>query len=783
LTLALGIGANTAVFTVVNGVLLRPLPFPDSGRLLLISCKPQHGSGPGLSDRHYLEFQRLNKSFEAIATFGQNSVTLTGAGDAVRLPVAMVTPSLLPVLRVNPAMGRVFLPDEDQPGRNGVALLSDKLWRSRFGADPNILGKTIALDGTGRKVIGIMPAGFSFPYDAELWLPVAVGDDPHNSFFRPVAGRPRPGVSPPQAQAELEAFARHTPLGPGESGLVAEILPLKDLLTGSIRKSLLIFMGAVAFVLLIACANVANLLLMRGAARRHEIAVRAALGAGRLRLIRQLLTESTLVSLAGGAAGILIAVWGVPALLGLAPAGRIPRLEEIHIDASVLAVTFGLAAITGILSGLAPAFQATRRELRESLNSSGRGIAGRREGLRSALVVSEIALALVLLAGAGLMLKSFSRIRAVDPGFRPENVLTMTVDLPGLSAFRFGQGGSVYQTTAQIQAFHTRVLGKLSTLPGVMAAGAVNWLPLRSWLIRGDFHLEGGRPLPPHYIVDKPVVSPDYFRVIGIPLLSGRGFTELDNNSAPGVAVVSQAVARAIWPGEYPIGKRITMEDHPKPRDWLTIVGVVGDVKQQGLTKKPDPAIYQSYNQAVRPFFVSHMTFVVRTAANPSSVAAAMRGALQEVDKDQPVQSIATMSDVISTTTAEPLFQARLIAVFSILALLLSGVGIYGVLAYSVTERTREIGIRMALGAAKADIARMVFHRSLTLVTAGVALGLAGAVAVTRVLGAFLFDVKPTDPATFVMVATLLAVVALLAGLLPARRAARVDPLVALRLS
>jgi predicted permease len=358
------------------------------------------------------------------------------------------------------------------------------------------------------------------------------------------------------------------------------------------------------------------------------------------------------------------------------------------------------------------------------------------------------------------------------------------VDLPGMSNFRFGQGGgSVYQTAGEIQAFHARVLDKLSSLPGVVAAGAVNWLPLRNWLIRGDFHLEGGRPLPPRYRVDKPVVSPEYFRAMGIRLLTGRGFTERDISIAPGVAVVSQAVARSIWPGEDPIGKRITMEDHPKPGDWLTIVGVVDDVKQQGLTKKADPAIYQPYSQVLRPFFLSHMSFVVRTAANPTTVAAAMRGVLQEVDKDQPVQSIAAMADVISTTTAEPRFQARLITVFSMLALLLSAIGIYGVLAYSVTERTHEIGIRMALGAGKADIVRMVIRRSLGLVTAGVAVGMAGAVAVTRVLGNLLFNVKPTDPATFVMVAALLAAVALLAGLLPARRAARVDPLVSLRLS
>ena len=776
ITLALGIGANTAVFTVVKGVLLSPLPFPEPGRLFLISYRPERGpfeSGPGLSDGHYLEFERQNQAFERIATFGQNSVTVTGVGDAVRVPAASVTPSFFPVLRVNPAMGRTFLPEEEQPGRDDVVLLSDQLWRSRFGADPNILGRRITLDGTGHRVIGIMPAGFTFPYDAKLWLPLAVGNDPHQSFFRPTVGRLRAAISQKQAQAELEAFVQHLSASPGSSrnDMVAEVLLLKELLVGNIRKSLLIFAGAVAFVLLIECANVANLLLMRGASRQQEIAVRAALGARRSRLIRQLLTESTLLSLGGGVAGILAAVWGVPALLALAPAGKIPRMEEIHIDGWVLTFTFGIAAFTGILFGLAPAFQATRRDLRESLNQGGRIITGGRERLRSALVVSEIALALVLLTGAGLMLKSFLRMRAVDPGFRPENVLTMTVDLPD----------SMYQTTTEMQAFHARTLAKLSSLPGVRAAGAVNWLPLGQAFVRGDFHVDAGRGLAPHYLVDKPSVSPEYFQVMGIRLLSGRGFTEHDNNSAPGVVVISQAVARSVWPAEDPIGMRVTLEDHPKAKDWFTIIGVVNDVRQQGLTKKPHPAIYQPYQQVTRPFFLSHMTFAVRTAGNPQSVAAAMRRVLHEVDKDQPVQSITTMTDIIATTTAEPRFQTRLISIFSMLALLLSAIGIYGVLAYSVTERTHEIAIRMALGAEKSDITRMVLHRSLVLVAAGVALGIAGAFAVTRVLAKFLFEVKPTDPATFVMVATLLAVVALCAGLLPARRATRVDPLVALR--
>jgi predicted permease len=774
LALALGVGANTAVFTVVSGVLLRPLPFPDPARLFLISYKPQGGpfeTGPGLADAYYLKYRQQEHSFEQIAAFAQNAVNLTGAGNALRLPAAMVTAGFFPLFRVNPAIGRPFLPEEESG--QAVALLGDHLWRSRFGADAGIVGKTITLDGVAHRVIGVMPAGFAFPYEAELWLPLAVIEDAHNSYFRPAVGRLRPGITVGQAKAELDAFVQHLPLGRGENRatMLAEILPLQNLLTAKIRSSLLVFLGASAFVLLIACANVANLLLMKSVARQQEIAVRGALGARRGRLIRQLLTESTLVSLGGGAVGVLFAVWGVPALLALAPAGRIPRLQEIHIDMGVLGFASALAVFTGLLFGLAPAFRATRRELRDSLSQSGRSATPGRERLRSVLVVAEIALALVLLTGAGLMLKSFLRIRAVDPGFHPDNILTMTVDLPD----------STYRTAADIQTFHKRTLAKLSSLPGVLVAGAVNWLPLRPMLVRGNFHAEDGRRMPRGYIVDKSAVSPEYFRAMGIRLSSGRGFTDHDGGGAPGVALVSHAVARTIWPGEDPIGRRITLEDHPKPEDWLTIVGVVGDVRQQGLTEAADPAIYQPYLQVTRPFFLSHMAFAVRTAANPGNIAAAMRGVLQEVDRNQPVESIASMADVVAATTAEPGFQARLISIFSLLALILSAIGIYGVLAFAVTERTREIGIRMALGAERSDITRMVLRRTLALVSAGLVLGVAGALVTTRVLARFLFDVKPNDPATFVIVAVVLAVIGLAAGLLPARRATRVDPLVALR--
>jgi putative ABC transport system permease protein len=775
LTLAFGFGANTAVFTVVNGVLLRPLPFPESGRLFLISYQPKGGpfeTSPGLYDSDYLEYQRHNRAFEQIATFSEDSTTLTGAGDAARLPTATVTSRFFSVLQVKPALGRPFLPEEEQPSDNHVALLSDKLWRNRLGANPNILGTTITLDGEQYTILGIMPAGFGFPHEAELWRPLAVGADRGNSYLRPVVGRLRPSVSRQEALAEFEALAKHWQPGAGASAgsMVAEILPLNDLLVGKIRKSLTIFMGAAAFVLLIACANVANLLLMRGTTRLREISVRTALGASRGRVIRQLLTESALLSLCGSVAGILLAIFGVRALLAIAPAAALPRLDEIHIDSGVLTFALLLGATMGILFGFAPAVKLTGHRVHEFLSLSGSNATGRRQRLRSVLVVSEIALALVLLTGAGLILKSFMHTRAVDPGFRTQNVLTMTVDLPD----------STYSKATAILAFHASMLAKLSNLPGVVTAGAVNWMPLQPVLVRGDFHLDGGRERPRGFIVAKPAVSPDYFGVMRIRLLQGRGFTGQDNSSATGVAVVSQSVARTLWPSEDPVGKRITLEDEPKPKDWLTVVGVVDDIRQQSLTDQPQPAIYQPLEQVTRTFFLSHISYVVRTAQSPQNVASPMRSALYQLDKNQPV-SIMSLTDMVNATTAETWFQTRLISAFSILALLLAAIGIYGVLAYAVTERTREIGIRMALGAHKGDVTLMILKRTLLLVGAGLVLGGSGALGLTRVLGKFLFEVKPTDPLTFLSVAAILAFTGIIAGLLPAVRATRVDPVVALR--
>jgi putative ABC transport system permease protein len=526
--------------------------------------------------------------------------------------------------------------------------------------------------------------------------------------------------------------------------------------------------GAVAFVLLIACANVANLLLMRGAARRQDVAIRAALGAGRARLVRQLLTESIVLFLAGAAAGVPMAFIGMRGLLALAPAGTIPRTQDIHMDAGVLLFTFGVALITGLAFGLAPALLATGRGAVASPGHGARTTAGRSR-LRSGLVVAEVALALVLLTGAGLMLRSFQRLRSIDLGFHPARVMSMTVDLPDTK----------YRDAAAMQGFHDRTLAALAALPATTVAAAVNWRPLGDAQIEGTFTVEG-QP-PPQFNVSKPVVSAEYFRVIGIALLRGRSFTEQDDARSLRVAIVSRSVAQRLWPGADPVGRRVSMEDHPQAADWITVVGVVEDVRQERLTQGPVPAIYLPYRQVTFPYFLSHMTFLARTDAASGTYARAMRATLRDIDPDQPAQALAPLEDLVASQRLEPLFQARLLAVFSLLALALAAVGIYGLLAYAVVERAHEIGIRMALGAATAGVVRMILARTLLLAGVGVALGTGGALAVTRVLSTFLFNVSPTDPATFCAVAALLLAVATLAGLVPARRATRVDPVLALR--
>ena len=774
-TLAVGIGANAAMFTVMNGVLIRPLPFHEPDRLVLPSYSPPRSAfipQPGMDEAHYLEYARRARTVESVASTAQRQVTLTGAGEATRLPASVVTTGFFSVLGVRPALGRAFVADDDQPGHDGV-IIADALWRERFGADSSVVGKAVTLDGERHTVVGVAPPSFDFPLGAQVWMPIALKVDARRSRMGTVVARLAPNATPAHALAELKTIVEPMPrdFGPMGNQFVSEVLPIREIIVGDVQRSLYIFAGAVVFVLLIACANVANLLLMRAATRQHEMAVRVALGADRPRLIRQLLTESTLVAFVGGVIGVILAFVGVRALVALAPAGLLPRTNQMHVDGVVLAFTAGLCLMTGIGFGLAPALQTSRRNLGTSIGERNRAVSGRRSVLRGALVVTEIALALVLLTGAGLVARSFMRLRSVELGFEPKSVLAMTVNLPSTK----------YRTGQSLHEFRQATLARLAALPGVEAAAAVNWRPLGGALMKGDFKLAGGQQPPRGFLVSKPAISPNYFRVMGIRVLEGRSFTEGDNASGAGVVIVSASVARRLWPGGSAVGQLVSMADEPKPTDWLTVVGVVDDVIQQGLNGERDAAMYEPLTQTSTPFFLSHMNFVVRASGEAGPLAASMRDVVQTIDRDQPVESLGTMTSLISKTIAEPLFHVRLLTLFSLCALLLAAIGIYGVLAYAVTERTREIGIRVAIGAVPRDVVRMIVRRTMALTLPGLAIGILASLAVTRVLGKLLFQVKPTDPATFAVMGIVLFLVALAAAIIPARRASRVDPMVALR--
>jgi putative ABC transport system permease protein len=763
LTLALGIGANTAIFTVVRSVLLRPLPFPQPDRLQMITSAPV----AGMADADYLAFREQDRAFEATATYANAPLTLTGAGDAARIAAAPVTPDFFRVLRVNAAAGRTFVANDGRQGSEHVVVVSDGLWRSRFAADPTLVNRTITLDGIAHVVIGITPPGFAYPPATDVWTPLEVKNDPHLSLIRPVIGRLANGTSREQAQAAFVTFARSR--GDGRLDAIPRVTPMKDELVGKVETSLFIFSGAVGFVLLIACANVVNLVLMRAVSRRHEIATRLALGAGRTRLVRLFVTEGALLSLGGALLGVALAVVAGPTLLALVPSGRLPRQGEIEMDAAVALFTLGLVALTTIVVGLVPAFSAGRQNLasisREISASSTSGA----HRLRHALVIAEVALALVLLVGASLLARSFLRVYRVDPGFDARKLMTMTVDVPSPS----------YPSASMLSEFHGRVLNSLSAIPGVRSAGAINWLPFGQMHLRGDISVQDGQ-IPDGYLVTKAAVSPQYFTTMGIRL-TGRAFTDADTSGALKVAIVSDAIARHVWPNQNPIGKRISVQSEPQPEDWLTIVGVAGDVRQEALTQPIVPAVYRPYRQFSNAGLLSHITFVVRADGDPRELAPAMRAALQTVDRNQAPQSLAPMQTLVGGTIAEPRFQTQILGVFSLLALLLAGIGIYGVLAASVVERHREIGIRMALGADRHTVIGMVLRRTLVFGATGIVIGLVGAAWLTKVLSGLLIDVKPTDPVAFITAAGVVVLAALLAALIPARKATRVDPLVALR--
>ncbi len=772
LTLALGIGANTAIFTVVNSVLLQPLPYPHPEQLFLIqSGTPDGGFGP-LSDVEYMEYEKQSRAFEHLAAFSAGIANLTGVGELVLVRRCEVTAGFWPTIGIAPALGRTFPPGDAMAlGRDSV-VLSDRLWRAQFHADPAIIGKTLTLDGISRTVVGVMPVGFAFPSEQGVWSLASLEPLRLRVARRGVIARLRPDTSTRQAQAELDVISRQlaSAFPDKERGQNLRLFSLHEYVVGDVGRSLLVLLGAVGFILLIACANVANLLLARGLGRRQEMAIRASLGAGRLRLVRQLLSESITLSLFGGALGLLLAAWGVRVFLSLVPPGDMPRIREIHLDGWVLAFTTLVSLLTGLMFGVAPAIQLSGVPLSESLQQAGsQRVTGSGQSLKNALVVSEVALAMVLLIGAGLLIKSFVRLRLVDPGFLPENVLTMTVFPPQS------------RTLEQLKSFHQQLLDKLRALPGIGSAAAVNWLPFGHALVSTSFGAEGLMDSFDQLVACRVGVSHDYFQTMGIRLLRGRYFNAWDNEKASPVAIVSGATANRVWPDQSPIGKRITFKAHPGPQDWHTVVGVVEDVRQQSLAEPAPLAIYQPYLQLSEPIYLSHMAYLVRSRTNPTGLAALMRERLHDVDKDQPAFAFETLQDLISGSIAQPRFYSRLLGAFSATALLIAAVGIYGVAAFSVSQRTHEIGIRLALGAERADILRMILRSSLPLILVGVGLGLCGAVVVTRVLQSFLFEVKATDTATFAAVSVLIAAVALLASYIPARRATKVDPMVALR--
>ncbi|MFL6276630.1 MAG: ABC transporter permease [Blastocatellia bacterium] len=774
IALALGIGANAALFSVVNAVLLRPLPFADPDRLVMIRETklpqfPEFSVSPG----NFLDWQKQNTVFERMVAMGGTSFNLVDGGEPERLQGMRVSDGFLDILGAQPALGRGFLAEEDQPGHNFVVILSHGLWQRRFGGDANILNRAITLNGQSYTVIGVMPPSFRvMDRPADLWAPIAFTAQQaqqHGSHYLSVFGRLKPGVTVEQARTEMSAIANRLAeqYPDSDAGWNVMVVPLLEYAVRSIKLALYVLLGAVGFVLLIACANVANLLMARASSRQKEIAIRTALGAGRWRIIRQLLTESVLLALVGGGVGLLLAVWGKDLLLSLAPED-LPRMREASLDGWVLAFTAGITLLTGIIFGLVPALQASRPNLNETLKDAGRGSTegGRRHLFRSVLIVMEVATALVLLVGAGLLIKSFMRLQQVDPGFNPDNALMVKIALPQKK----------YTTPEQGGAFYKQLLEKVAALPGVEAVGASCVLPLDDDFVLG-FDIQGRPPYAPG---DEPntnyySVSPDYFKAMSIPLRRGRLFNDHDIKDAPRVAVINETMAKKYFPDEDPIGKRINVT--MGPTTYREIVGIVGDVKHYGLDRDTPPETYEPYMQ--QP--MSSMSLVVRTPAEPTSLSAAIRGEVLSLDKEQPVSSIKPLTQLVSASIAQQRFAMLLLGVFAAVAMLLASVGIYGVMSYAVTQRIHEIGIRMALGASSRDVLRLVVGHGMKLALIGVALGLSIAFLVTRIMATLLFGVSATDLMTFTVFSVSLTAVALVACLVPARRALKVDPMVALR--
>ena len=768
LTLSLGIGANTAIFSVLNAVLLRPLPYADAGRIVRID-ETEDSGGMGVSPPDLLDFQQQNHSFENIAGYTGGSFILTGAGEPLRLHSVHVSHNMLSVLGVKPLLGRSFSEEDERPEQSQSALIGYGLWQRRFGGDRSLIGRQITLDNKSYSVLGVMPPEFEFPIQSErveVWVPLSLPADMsqmRGAHYLDAVGRIRANVPVEQAHADLEVIAQRIAqqfpkLVTGRTSVV----PLKQDMVGKVQPYLLMLAGAVMFVFLIAMANVTSLMLARAAERRKEIALRTALGASQLQLLRQLLTESLILSLLGGACGVLLATWGADFLVAIAPTD-LPRLQTAHVDGSVLLFALLITVVSGILLGLLPAWRSAAPHQYSLLKEGdGRSATAPRQSLRKGLVVTELTLALVLLCGAGLLIKTLWKLNAVNPGFDPEKVLVAEVVLPK----------SKYPDNARQTAFFQQLLERIKSLPDVESTGGTSNLPLSGTNMVFLASVEGraNSSFPASFRA----VSQDYFRTMRIPLLKGRSFDDRDAASTQSVVVINETMARQIWPGDEPLGKRIK---HGFKEQVVEVVGVIGDVKYAGLDQKTTPEMYAPFSQQPWPF----MRIVVRTKSDPMSLAASIRAETQAIDKDQPIDKITTMTSVLSASIATRRFYMQLLVTFAALAFVLASVGIYGVVSYSVAQRTREIGIRVALGARRSDVLRLVLAEGFRLTMIGLALGLAGAYAATRVLTSLLFGVKPTDPLTFIGLSLLLAIVALLASYIPARRATKVDPLVALR--
>jgi putative ABC transport system permease protein len=774
--LAIGIGANTAIFSVVNTLLIQRLPYTDPDRLVVVweHNLPRDRKNNVVSPGNYLHWREMNTAFAEMAAVSMTfRAAYTGDGEPEELPQQIVNATLFPMLGVNAALGRVFTPAEDQPQANRVVLISDRLWTRRFGRNPGVLNRGIRLGGDLFTVVGVMPAGFSIlDKDVDIWAPAgfsAQARTPRGRWLMVVA-RLKDGITYSRAQDDMTRVATQlSQMFPNfDTGWTARVVPLKEQLTGDVRPALLVLLGAVGFVLLIACANVANLLLARATTRQRELAVRAALGANRGRLIRQLLAESLLLSVIGGVAGLALAWWGLGLLRTIvASTVPIPRLESVGVSGWVLAFGCGLALMSGLLFGVVPAFTAAGATLTDALREGGRtGTAARGGRTRQAFVIIEMALALVLLVGAGLLIRSFVTLMRVDPGFDPDAV-TMKVTLPSAN----------YGGDGQIIAFFDRLFERVDALPGVQAAGGVSFLPLNGLGAATSFSVEG-REKPragEEPVSEVKVVTHDYFKAMGIPLLRGRLFDGRDTAPNTRRIIVSESLAKNYLRDVDPIGRQIVLSWNNEGPD--EIIGVVGDVRSTSLETEPRGASYLPPARFAYPF----MSVAVRTAGNGTSIVPAFIDAVHEIDPNVPVSDIRPMAEVISVSIAERRLTTIMLLMFAAMALVLAAVGIYGVISYSVTQRTREIGIRMALGARRGDVLRLVVGQAMVLTLAGIAVGTAGAFALTRLMTKLLFNVTPGDPLTFAAVAALLGGVAALASYLPGRRATLVDPIVALR--